>query len=323
MEVKSHHNVPGTDQPPCDSESKNSADHCEEDECCNKVKVEVVGCRGPRGYRGCRGYTGPAGPTGEMGPTGPMGDKGDTGEKGDKGDKGDQGFTGPTGPTGDKGDRGEKGDTGEKGSTGDKGDQGFTGPTGPTGDKGDQGFTGPMGNTGDKGDRGEKGDKGDQGPTGDKGDKGDQGFTGPVGPTGTTSPSAYAFIWTDSVQSIALGGAVVFDKVGPILNFTQTGPDTLRCDLDGIYFAAQTIDTLTPNACAIYLNGVLLPGTWFGANSTAQDIGQSILVLKNGDVLQLINQSSQGGIIILAPLGSGANSSVGQTTAAFSIFKVG
>ena len=87
MEVKSHRNVPGTDQPPCDSESKTSADPCEEDECCNKVKVEVVGCRGPRGYRGCRGYTGPMGPTGEMGHTGDRGEKGDTGPMGDKGDQ--------------------------------------------------------------------------------------------------------------------------------------------------------------------------------------------------------------------------------------------
>ena len=119
-----------------------------------------------------------------------------------------------------------------------------------------------------------------------------------------------------------LGGAIIFDVPGPILNFTQLTTDTLECNLDGIYFAAQTIDTLTPNACALYVNGVLYPGTWFGANSTAQDIGQSILILKNGDTIQLINQSSQGGTIILAPLGSGANPNIGQTTAAFSIFKL-
>ena len=84
----------------------------------------------------------------------------------------------------------------------------------------------------------------------------------------------------------------------------------------------MTIDTLEPNSCAVYINGLLKFGTWFGANATAQDIGESILVLAAGDIVELRNQSSQGGTITLSPLGSGANNSVGQTTAAFSLFRI-
>jgi hypothetical protein len=157
------------------------------------------------------------------------------------------------------------------------------------------------------------------GPTGEKGD---QGIPGEIGPTGPALSGAYAFIYTTSVQIIPIGAAVSFDVPGPILNFTQISSLILECNLDGVYFAAQTIDTLEPNSCALYLNGVLANGTWFGANATAQDLGQSILELKAGDILQLINQSSQGNTITLAPLGSGANQTVGQTTAAFSIFKI-
>ena len=87
-----------------------------------------------------------------------------------------------------------------------------------------------------------------------------------------------------------------------------------------MYFEIKTIDTLEPNSCALYINGVLGPGTWFGANATAQDIGTAILHLEAGDLLEVRNQSSQGGAITLFPLGSGANPNVGQTTAAFSIF---
>ena len=57
--------------------------------------------------------------------------------------------------------------------------------------------------------------------------------------------------------------------------------------------------------------------------ATAQDIGEAIVVLEVGDILELRNQSSQGDTIILAPLGSGSNPTVGQSTAAFSIFRIG
>ena len=71
------------------------------------------------------------------------------------------------------------------------------------------------------------------------------------------------------------------------------------------------------------MNGTRVPGSWFGANSTAQDVGESIIILHRGDILELRNQSSQGGTITLSPLGSGANPSTGQTTAALCIFRLG
>ena len=48
----------------------------------------------------------------------------------------------------------------------------------------------------------------------------------------------------------------------------------------------------------------------------------SIITLLVGDKIKVINQSSQGGSVTLAPLGSGANSTVGQSTAAFSAFRI-
>jgi hypothetical protein len=143
-----------------------------------------------------------------------------------------------------------------------------------------------------------------------------------MGPTGPALASAYAYIYSTSLQSVPLGAPVAFENISTILNFTPISTTQLRCDLDGVYYEIKTIDTLEPNSCALYVNGVLYPGTWFGANATAQDVGHAIVVLKAGDILELINQSSQGGTINLAPLGSGANPTVGQTTAAFSIFKI-
>jgi len=114
----------------------------------------------------------------------------------------------------------------------------------------------------------------------------------------------------------------VMHKTNVIKNFTVLDAFSFACNLSGIYYELKTIDTLEPNACALYINGTLESGTWFGANATAQDVGHSIVTLNAGDILELRNQSSQGGTITLSPLGSGANASVGQSTAAFSMFKI-
>jgi hypothetical protein len=223
------------------------------------------------------------------------------GETGPTGDNGTMGETGPTGDTGAEGSTGAMGDTGAEGSTG------VMGETGPLGDTGAEGPTGPLGDTGA------------EGPTGSQGD------TGAEGPTGPASPftPAYAFRYSTSGQIILLGDPISFENNGPTLNFTPLSTTQLRCDVAGVYWEIKTIDTLGPNACALYINGILHPGSWFGANATAQDIGEAIVVLEVGDILELRNQSSQGDTIVLAPLGSGANSTVGQSTAAFSIFRIG
>jgi hypothetical protein len=147
------------------------------------------------------------------------------------------------------------------------------------------------------------------------------GDTGHTGPAGLFTP-AYAFRYSTLSQTILLGDPISFENNGPTLNFTPLSSTLLRCDVAGVYWEIKTIDTLGPNACALYINGILHPGSWFGANATAQDIGEAIVVLNAGDILELRNQSSQGDTIVLAPLGSGSNPTVGQSTAACSIFRI-
>jgi len=207
-----------------------------------------------------------------------------------------------------------------------QGDTGAQGMQGDTGAQGMQGDTGPQGMQGDTGPQGMQGDTGPQGMQGDTGPQGEMGPTGPQGELGPTGPvafiPAYAFVYTTTTQQIILGGTVPFTNIGAINGFTLIAPDTLQADVPGIYWEIKTIDTLEPNSFALYINGVLFPGAWFGANATAQDVREAIVPLNAGDILQLRNQSSQGGTVTLAPLGSGSNPSVGQTTAAFSIFRI-
>jgi hypothetical protein len=296
---------------------------------------------GPTGEYGATGEMGPTGEKGEQGETGPTGEMGYTGETGSTGEKGEQGEQGEQGETGPTGEKGEQGEQGATGYTGEKGEQGATGPTGSTGEKGEQGATGSTGEKGEQGEQGEigstgeKGEQGEQGATGYTGEMGptgadstvvgptgEQGPTGEIGPTGQGFTPAYISVYSTQIQSIPLGAAINFEVVKEIRGFTVLSPSLIRADVDGIYFELKTIDTLEPNSCALYVNGVLETGTWFGANATAQDLGSAILTLRAGDTIEVRNQSSQGGTITLSPLGSGANPNVGQTTTGFSIFKI-
>ena len=295
----------------------------------------IQGVRGMHGCDGCDGEKGCTGSTGYTGPAGLQGDMGSTGYTGYTGYTGDTGYTGPTGlqgdmgSTGDTGPAGLQGDMGSTGYTGYTGDTGYTGPTGLQGDMGSTGYTGYTGYTGDTGYTGPAGFQGDMGSTGYTGYTGYTGDSGPTGPQGELGPPgpvafipAYAFIWTDIIQIIPLGSSVLFNNFTLNSGFVQLTPNSIQVISSGIYFALTTVDTLEPNACAIYINSIFVPGSWFGANSTAQDVGTSIFNLTAGDIIQLINKSSQGGTITLSPLGSGSNSTVGQTTAALSIFRI-
>jgi len=223
------------------------------------------------------------------------------------------------GPRGDPGPRGDQGDRGDPGPCGPRGCHGRRGPTGDVGPQGPTGDVGAQGPTGDVGAQGPTGDVGAQGPTGDVGA---QGPTGDVGPTGPPFSPAFVSVYSTSIQQVPLGGTIAFENVRANVGFTILSPDQIEVQESGWYFEIKTIDTLEPNACALYVNGVLEPGTWFGANATAQDVGHAIDYLRQGDVIEVRNKSSQGGTITLSPLGSGGNPEVGQLTAAFVLFKI-
>jgi hypothetical protein len=207
---------------------------------------------------------------------------------------------------------------GPQGFQGEVGAQGFQGDMGPQGFQGDMG---PQGFQGDMGPQGFQGFQGEVGAQGFQGEVGFQGAQGFQGPPGQYIP-AYAFRYSLVDQEVPLGGSIAFEVNGPTVGFTPLSDTQLRCDVSGVYWEIKTIDTLEPNSCALYVNGLLAAGTWFGANATAQDIGEAIIILNTGDILELRNQSSQGGHITLSPLGSGANPTVGQVRGAFSIFRI-
>ena len=196
--------------------------------------------------------------------------------------------------------RGPRGCTGLCGATGDQGPAGPAGPAGPIG---------PVGPSG-----------GAQGPAGPAGPAGSIGPVGPAGPAGHAM--AYLYAWADNVQTIALGGKVAFNNVGASSGIVVAPSNSIVVSSPGVYAVDVATDTMQPNAFALYKNGVVVAGSWYGTNATSQDIGFCLLSLLAGDILQLVNQSSQGGTVTLTALGSGTNINTGQTTASIRVYQI-
>ena len=72
----------------------------------------------------------------------------------------------------------------------------------------------------------------------------------------------------------------------------------------------------------VYVNGSIVPGSWFGSEAQSTTVSQLILNLEAGDKIQLLNQSSHTGTITITPFGSGINPSLGQNAVSLSIWRM-
>lgn len=218
----------------------------------------------------------------------------------DDGERGERGKRGKRGHRGHDGERGERGEQGERGHDGHDGRDGDTGPTGPTGPTG---FTGPAGSS----------DDGFTGPTGPTGATGD---TGPQGPTGSSEGgqglAAYGYAANFGQQVVDADQAVIFSLGGlvfPNVGITPPAPGgnsftiLTEGDYEYIFYAvAQHEDAdSTVMQFAIFVNGVNQgPGHEFSSNFSGDgnDVqlvrGQGIIHLEAGDVVTLVNRTSNG-----------------------------
>jgi hypothetical protein len=286
---------------------------------------------GRDGRNGAKGCPGPMGPPGrcrsrsrsrscERGPTGP------------KGCPGPQGETGPTGP------QGETGPIGPQGETGPTGPQGEIGPTGPQGEIGPTGPQGEIGPTGPQGEIGPTGPQGEIGPTGPQGETGNTGATGIQGPTGTASVCLKSFgrIYNDIEQEVAIESPVLFNKNGiirgPIAHIAGSG-DFLLGTVGYFEIQAKIYHEYSVQL-ALFINGVLYPGSVVGeAGTTSNIILQNIIEIEAADllpnpdsptgvaaVLQIRNHSSYVPVLLDGRLGSGSN--LTQTNASFIVIQL-
>lgn len=207
------------------------------------------------------------------------------------------------------------GATGPNGATGPQGATGPNGPTGPTGDTGQTGFTGFTGNQGATGATGNTGNTGPQGQTGNTGftgNAGAQGATGNTGPdtfTGLTGASgvllgaaaSYGYFYTTGLATgvsgtILAGSPATFAGSLPVVTpglVLGGGGTTITVAAAGTYKLSYIVQGITSSVFGLRINGVDDPTTVFAQSSlNAQDIGEVIITLPAGAVVQLINRDT-------------------------------
>jgi hypothetical protein len=235
-----------------------------------------------------------------MGSTGPVGPQGNTGS---------EGATGPQGLQGVQGEVGAAGETGATGSQGEAGTSGTPGARGPEGLPGEIGATGVEGPTGPPGAQGVQGKVGPQGTAGAEGAQGAVGAAGPPGPTGPAGSnglSQYAYIYNLGGETVPLEADVTFDTNGVLTPgiIHTLGVAGITLTTAGTYEATFSVSGTEPSQMALFVNGILVPGTVYGSGAgTQQNTGQAIFIAPAGAVLTVRNHTSSAAVGLATPIG--------------------
>jgi hypothetical protein len=193
---------------------------------------------------------------------------------------------------------------------------GATGPSGPPGPPGGAtGATGPAGSpggaTGATGPAGSPG--GATGATGPSGATGGAGATGATGPGGLTE---YAYIYNLTAQTVAIEADVLFSNNGVIVGTIShiLGTSQIFFGSAGDYAVWFNVAGTEPNQFALFLDGVLVPGSIYGSGAGTQpNPGMVIITADAGDALTVRNHSSAAAVGLASLIGgtqANANASV-------------
>jgi hypothetical protein len=150
------------------------------------------------------------------------------------------------------------------------------------------------------------------GATGTTGLTGATGATGATGPAGSGS-SDYGYIYNLDDEVVPVEAAVNFSDNGlGTASFTHVlGSSQIQVANAGIYKVTFSVSGTEPNQFAVFLNGVVVPGSIYGSGAgTQQNNGQVIISIGANDILTLVNHTSAAAVTLAAstPIGGTAAS---------------
>ncbi|HEY8809235.1 MAG TPA: hypothetical protein VIM28_04350 [Solirubrobacterales bacterium] len=163
-----------------------------------------------------------------------------------------------------------------------------------------------------EGPAGPPGAQGKVGPQGTAGAEGAQGAVGAAGPPGATGPagstelSQYAYIYNLGGETVPLEADVTFDTNGVLTpGITHAlGVAGITLTTAGTYEATFSVSGTEPSQMALFVNGILVPGTVYGSGAgTQQNTGQAIFIAPAGAVLTVRNHTSSAAVDLATPIG--------------------
>lgn len=123
-------------------------------------------------------------------------------------------------------------------------------------------------------------------------------------PSGTVQHYGYIFNSVDQV--VAVGSDVLFsNNTNLTAGFTHTpGTATINIQNSSTYKVNFSVSSTEPNQFALFLNGVVLPGSIYGSGAgTQQNSGQIIFSANAGDIVTLRNHTSPAAVTLSSFIG--------------------
>jgi hypothetical protein len=116
--------------------------------------------------------------------------------------------------------------------------------------------------------------------------------------------AAYAYVYNLTAQTVAVGATVPFDSDGILVGVTHPTPDTIQVVAGGIYEITFSLSGSEPSQFALFVNGVVIPGSIYGSGAgTQQNSGQVIVALSAGNNITLVNYSSAAAVTLASVIG--------------------
>jgi hypothetical protein len=116
----------------------------------------------------------------------------------------------------------------------------------------------------------------------------------------------YAYVYNLAAQTVAVEAPVLFDTNGATTAGITHAPGTAEITLvnAGTYKVTFSVSGSEPNQMALFVNGVVVPGTVYGSGAgTQQNTGQAIVAFGAGDVLTVTNHSSAAAVGLASVVG--------------------
>jgi hypothetical protein len=115
--------------------------------------------------------------------------------------------------------------------------------------------------------------------------------TGPIGVTGPVGAPNYVDVYNETNQTVPLGSPVLFGSTGAISGFVHiNGNAEVMALTSGVYSVDFSVLSANNGHFALYLNGVVIPGSTFMTNAgEQQNEGHVIVTIAAADALTLVN----------------------------------
>jgi BclA C-terminal domain len=126
----------------------------------------------------------------------------------------------------------------------------------------------------------------------------------------------YAYVYNTAAETVQVGDDINFDTNGVMSSAITHAPGTAGIHLvnAGTYKVTFSVSATESNQMALYVAGVLVPGSIYGSGAgTQQNTGQAIVTVPAGAVLTLKNHTSAAAVGLQAAAGGtqpNANASV-------------